>query len=246
MTSTHEKQMVLQPAAAPASYALLEFNPGEIRDIIRDNIGAGGFQVSDLPRIKVPTGGATQWEVPTLDGEPEYQKAIEGVIVLHRDTRAYWLKQESTDGSPPDCSSPDGFEGQGNPGGDCTRCPLAQFGSGRDGRQACKAMRQLFIIRPSDILPVVLNVPPGSLKTFRRYLTALISSRTSVYSVVTRLTLHREKSGAGQEFAQIDAAVAAHLLPEDAARFRALGEQLRPMLFRDVAGGDFAEAGTDA
>src|SRR5262249_55487533 len=147
------------------------------------------------------------------------------------------------DGSPPDCSSIDGFVGVGQPGGDCARCPLSEFGSGKDDRQACKQQRQLFIIRSGDILPILLNVPAASLKSIPQYPIRLASARTPYYGVATRLSLHKEKSKKGQEYAQIDASIAAHLLPEDAARFRALGEQLRPMLFREMSDADDTGSG---
>lgn len=236
---TSQQLSMVDQHTSSAGFALLEYDQNELREIVRDTLG-GSVNVADLPRIKVPAGGATQWMIPTLDGD-EAAKTIEGVVILNRETRAFWVNTEPN-GSPPDCSSPDGFEGTGNPGGDCSRCPMAQYDSGKDGRQACRQQRQLFMIREGDVLPIVVNVPPSSLKAWRQFATQLVQARTPLTGVITRLSLVKAQSRNNQPYAQIVPAVASYLVPEDTARFKAYGESLRPSLFRDVAAEDYGEA----
>src|ERR1039458_9132711 len=56
----------------------------------------------DLSRIKVASGTAL-WLIPGLEGD-KTDPAIDGVIVLARDTRVYY-KSKDAGSVPPDCSS---------------------------------------------------------------------------------------------------------------------------------------------
>jgi hypothetical protein len=62
----------------------------------------------------------------------------------------------------------------GKPGGDCHKCPLAQFGSavdqkGQPGKgQACKSMRMLLFLRQDDMIPMIVNLPPTSLQNAKK------------------------------------------------------------------------------
>jgi len=97
-------------------------------------------------------------------------KELSGIIIAWRDTRAYWsVPMEESDGNmPPDCYSLDARTGEGEPGGNCHKCPNAEFGSGSKGEgQACKLVRQLFLVREDNLLPEIVHLPPSSLKPAR-------------------------------------------------------------------------------
>ena len=156
----------MSEALVPASkqYVILGSDLGALQESIRANLGdAGSVGVFDLDTIRVPAAGGQRFAVPSLEGEQE-AKAIEGVVVAWKDPRAYWRLSMGSGGgaNAPDCSSPDGVRGVGDPGGDCATCPMNQWGSavGDDGKpkkgKACKEMRNLFIVRPSDRIPVRL------------------------------------------------------------------------------------------
>lgn len=145
---------------------------------IREALGGERLSPFDLPAIKVPTGGSTFWLVPNAenpDGVPA--KEVVGVIVWTSIGRARWEVpfEESSGGGPPDCSSSDGITGFGSPGGDCSTCPFAQWGSDPKGRggQACSAFRSIIMLLPDSNLPVRLSVPASSLGAVRKYLLAL-------------------------------------------------------------------------
>ena len=104
-----------------------------------------GFTMS-FPRIKIPAGGVLQFELPTGDPQhPDYSPTLTGVILYNHASCAYWPEgDEYNDDVPPLCSSVDGKQGYGEPGGTCATCTLSQFGSASNGRgKACKNMRVL-------------------------------------------------------------------------------------------------------
>lgn len=205
-----------------------------INAALSTNIGSGGLSEFDLPRIKMPAGGGLQWVVPTLEGEA-MEPAIEGVIVLARDTRAYYSQPISETGGnqPPDCWSADGVTGSGKPGGACLACPLARYGSAPGGRgQACKQIKQLFVLRGSLLLPEVVTLPPTSLKPARHYLLKLTSQGVPYYAVVTRLSLERTKNSQGIAYSRAVLSFVRRLAPEEVERAREYHEMLKPLVQR--------------
>ncbi len=171
----------------------------EIRDAVSANLGDGGMSATDLERIKIPAGGGTAWTLQTLDGE-EMVKELAGIIVAWRDTRAYWsVPMESSEGSmPPDCFSLDARTGTGTPGGNCHKCPFAEFGSDPKGEgQACKLVRQLFFVREENLLPEIVSLPASSVKPARQYFMRLASKAVPCYSLITRIGLEKTKNAQG-------------------------------------------------
>jgi len=152
-----------------------------------------------LERIKWPSAGSTLFEVPGVDTG---SRSIEGVVVHHRRTRSYWYSRQITNDAP-DCSSQDGVRGLGDPGGDCAACPQNAWGSGKDqeGRatrgKACAEKMALYILRAGDSVPLVLQVPPASLKSYTDYMTLLTRRRMALQTVVTRVSLRAEKGDSG-------------------------------------------------
>jgi hypothetical protein len=182
----------------PSTYFVAQ-QGAEALVLLRDVAGPGGIKPGDLDRVKVPAGGGTAWEIPTVDGT-EASKSIEGVIVYHHDARAYWSSSMETNGggSPPDCYSPDGFSGVGEPGGACSVCPHAQFGSDANGRgQACKASKRLYMVLPESALPVIVTLPATSLKNARQYFLRLAARGTRLHQVITKVGLSKVKTSDG-------------------------------------------------
>jgi len=215
-------------------FAILKANPETLSAIIAENVGSEGLTPFDLDRIKIPSGGGIAWTLPTRNGEVP-AKSFEGVIIFHKLGRAYWQEgmEESGGGSPPDCTSDDGQIGIGTPGGQCAKCPLAQFGSDPKGgrRQACKQMKQLFIMRDESLLPVVLTLPPTSLAAAKEFmLRRLAAYGRPFWSVLTRFSLEKDKNKAGIEYAKVNLEVVCDLSPEQSEFFKALKQQLEPTL----------------
>ena len=111
--------------------ALAQTSAEHIRETIAINLGDTPMSVLDLPRIKMPTGDSKVWLVPKLDGNPVAEEELHAVMVGHRTIRLYWEVPfaEGGGGQPPNCSSADGKNGEGSPGGVCVSCPYNACGS---------------------------------------------------------------------------------------------------------------------
>ncbi len=204
-----------------------------VATIIKDNVGT--ITAADLDRVRVPAGGGMAWEIPTLEGV-EQEKELAGVIVEQREVRAFWASEFTGGNAPPECASPDGEVGFGEPGGVCASCPMATFGTARGGEgkgQACRLMRLLFLLRPESLLPMVLVVPPSSLKAIRQYMLRLASGATPYHVVVTSFTLEKTKNDTGIVFSRIVPTLKERLSPEEASRIAQYREALLPV-FRQV------------
>lgn len=225
-----QEQMQETLPAVIGSYAVMQADE-TFSAAIAANIGSGGITPFDLDRVRVPAGGGTTFEIPGLDGVAE-AKTLEGVIVHWRSPRGYW--RESFDatggGTPPDCSSDDGITGVGDPGGECGSCPLARFGSSEKGRgQACRQMRLLFMVREGDRLPIVVVVPPSSLKEVGRYFLRLAGNSVPYYAATTRLELRKTKNKDGIGYSEIVPSIGARLTQEETSRILDYAKGLAPV-----------------
>ena len=102
-----------------------------------------GLQLS-FQRVKIPSGGVLQFEMPGDDPEnPDYVPTLEGVILYNHSANSYWPEgSEFDDNTPPQCQSVDGKIGHGQPGGVCEACRFNRFGSDSKGNgKACSATR---------------------------------------------------------------------------------------------------------
>ncbi len=177
-------------------------------------IGADDISVFNLARVKVPSSGATTWEVPGL----EPTKALDAVVIAAQTARQYYAQaagdEGALSGTPPDCASADGIVGHGAPGGTCATCPLGQFGG------ACKKRKHCLLLIEGSILPVFLNLPPGSLGNLRDYQLQELVGRQGgkrLVQVVTRIGLESTKNPQGQPYSKATFALLEVLDPARAA-----------------------------
>ena len=178
-------------------------------DVMRDNLGAGGVDPNKLDRVKIPSGGGTAWEIPTLDGKGDIAKSLEVVIVAAQDVRSYYASKYDGSKNPPDCASLDCITGSGEPGGDCRACPKAQWGSAVDkddnptDGQACSQRKMMLCISKDSTLPFVVSIPPGSLNNLGKYFMRLAGANLPYWGVVTSLSLEKTDSGGGITFSAV-------------------------------------------
>jgi hypothetical protein len=216
---------------APAALLVSEQEAAEFREAYAANIASGSITEFDLQRIKIVNGEAL-WKIPTLEGSTTAQ-AIEGVVVLTRDTRAYYPSKELKN-QPPDCSSNDGITGTAkagvNLGGECAKCPMAQWESAPDsGAQACKQSKQLFMVRGTSMLPELVTLPPTSLKPAKQFFLKLTTQRVPHHKCIVRIDLHEASNAAHQKYGKADVKFLRMLSPEEHARaleFRAMAETI--------------------
>jgi len=235
----------------------------DVAEVMAENFGGpDALGPNDLEQVKIPAGGATTWELPSLEG-PVAEKTLTGIILARRSTRRFW--QESLDdadeASAPDCASDDAITGRGlygpsstsNPSGSCKGCPMSQWGSGSEdgndrGPQACKENWLLYVLRPGSVLPTVLSLPPTSLKACKQYMVQLSQAAKPMWAVVTSIGLKAETSGKlkySTATFQVDSQVdPAHLgtVKEFAATVKAIGEPSTPVEVDSSAAADSTEA----
>lgn len=147
-------------------------------------------------RVKIPSGGATSFEIPDPLNPEETNpaKVLAGIIVYQHKANGYWPEGDSM-GNPPACSSSDGKTGEGEPGGACSLCPLNEWGSGEGGSgKACKNMMQVYLLQSGDMFPVQLSLPPTSIKPFNQYMSRLRMNGLLPSKVLTSISLKKEES----------------------------------------------------
>ena len=157
-----------------------------------------GLQMT-MHRVKIPGGGNLQFEIRSDDPDnPDYERKLVGVILYHHLANAYWPEgSEYDDNVPPFCQSFDGKQGYGEPGGVCAACAFNQFGSTANGSgKACKNMRQVYLLRSGEYLPLQLSLPPTSLRPFNDFMNlAFVARRRPSYSAIVEIGLKRAESG---------------------------------------------------
>lgn len=168
----------------------------------------GEDAVIPYDRVKIPSGGSTAFEIPGDDPDnPDIAKEIEGIIVFAQSVNGFW--EEAYDGSanPPSCSSADGKTGLDAKSGEvhnCKFCPYNEFGSGKNGKgKACKNMKRLYILRTGSPLPIILTLPPTSIKAYTDYVgRQIVTKGLRTHHVITKITLKKATSGDGIQYSQ--------------------------------------------
>jgi len=225
-------------------FVALNMKEGELLEVFRANLGDETISPFDLPRIKIPTGGGSTWEVPTIDGT-ENVKEITGVIVAWRNCRGYW-GEGFAGGNPPLCQSLDGkvgtglrWEGDDPTGHICHNCAFSKWGSKMiDGTatkgQACKAMRRLFILQEDDLLPKLLTLPPTSLKACSSFFMAMISQQKHFSDYVLIIGLTQQMNADGIKYAVAAFALGRELSRPERARVAAYERMIEPLFLMSV------------
>jgi hypothetical protein len=186
-----------------------------------------GLQIT-FDRVKIPSGGGLAFEVPGDDPEsPDMEKEIIGVIVDHHPINAYWENKYDGANNAPDCSSMDGKTGTGNPGGNCKTCPYNQFGSDGNGK-ACKNMHRVYLLRSGEMFPILLTLPPTSIRNFSNYMAKrVITKGYRSYGVITKIMLKRVQNSTGISYSQAQFSLVDRLSPEEQEQMRDFSQGIK-------------------
>lgn len=215
-------------------FAILKAGIGGLQESLKENIGDEGLTPFDLDRIRIPAGGSNAWSIPGI-GEDEVVTSFTGVIIFHKMGRVYWEAAfgEGGGSTPPNCSSDESQVGIGTPGGNCLKCPLAEFGSAKSGNkkgQACKQIKMFFVMRPKGLLPVCVSLPPTSLRPAKKYMLRLASFSWPYYAILTKFELEQTANSEGIKYSKVKLSIAKDLSPQQAEQFKKLSHKLRPHL----------------
>lgn len=171
-------------------------------------------------RIRIPSGGGIAFEVPGEDPEnPDSEKEVYGVILDHHAICAWWATEYSGENNPPDCASIDGIVGVSRETGEkkaCASCPKNQYGSAAEGNgKACKNMRRIYFAKPDYMFPMLLVLPPTSLKNFANYIKrSIVGKGRRSCEVLTRFSLAKDRNAGGIVYSKAVFAPAG-MLPEN-------------------------------
>lgn len=202
-----------------------------------------GGETPRYPRIKIPAGGVTSFEIQQEGDETEMKKTLEGVVVWHHSANAYWISND-TQNTQPDCASLDGKWGTGNPGGPCPACPLNEFGSGEGGKgKACKNMKRLYLLTKDSLFPYALSLPPTSLGKFTDYVSMTLAKGKKVCDIVTTVSLTKKENSAGIAYSQAVFKSVGALDSETMQRSREYRETIKAFV---AAGTDVAQEFVEA
>ena len=103
--SKEEKALALWQEKYPAMTT-------DVGALLKESMGENArLGIQDLPTVKVPAGGAINWQLPDGSAAP----ILQGVLIVYQPTRAYWSAEFGSTGgkTPPDCSSDDALHGNG-------------------------------------------------------------------------------------------------------------------------------------
>ena len=211
-------------------------------DIIRANLKSQPLTLDLFDIVKSPSGGSTTFEVPGLAGN-EATMELTGIILDYTTPRAYWDTPDPVEGMPPVCLSQNSIISED--GKSCAHCPFNTFGSkdGESNAKACKESVLLFLLRPNNIIPLLVRVPVTSKPRFLKYSTRLLSTLTPISSVVTKVTLEKATSKQGKPYALFNFEAVGTLSPEEAAQAKVFGQQFMEIVNASQLVPELAEAG---
>lgn len=193
-------------------------------------------------RVKIPAGGGKSFDVLTGDDERDMSvSTFAGVIVYHHKCNARFDESGEDVNTPPVCASVDGIQGvdQSGEARTCAGCQFNAYGTGKGGRgKACKNMHKLYIMTPGVAIPLVLCLPPTSLKNVQGYLlNVLAARRLKPWEVLTEFSIAVAQNANGVKYSTVKFKLLGQLNEDDrrAAEFFATGLKF----VADVAAEDY-------
>lgn len=220
----HYPEAESETAMTPADSGYIALTNNAL-DIIRENLKNQPMTLDMFDIVKSPAGGSTVFSVPGLTGD-EAAKELTGIILDYTTPRAYWDTPDPVEGTPPVCLSQNSIISQD--GKACAHCPYNDFGSkdGGTNAKACKESVLIFLLRPNNILPLLVRVPVTSKARFLKYTARLVGTLRPINGVVTKITLEKATSKAGKPYALFNFEAVGTLDRQEAENARKYAKQL--------------------
>lgn len=217
---------------------------GDLADAIAEEMD--GLGTIPFDRVKIPSGGGLAFELPGEDEDhPISSTELVGVIIFHHPVNAYWKEKFAGGNESPDCASIDGKVGVEKETGcmkNCADCEFNKFGSDGDGK-ACKNAHRVYILREGNPVPLILVLPPTSLKSLRDYIgKKILLKGIRSYEAVTKITLKKEKNASGIAYSRAVFDFVSKLTPEQVAEAKAMAEAVKATDKAVNIDDDYAEA----
>lgn len=195
--------------------------PGsDLAEALSANTGGLGISINDLPKIKMPSGGAKTWSYTDAGNNERTEKAIEGLLVFYGKYGTLWPTTQPGGEGGPLLVSWDLETGYrvGDDFGDLDTeaiekarvgdrqyswgaLPYSKFKSAANGRgKRCNEYRVLGILQPGEAWPVLVYASAASVKicdTFCRLMSV------PHYRCHVKLSLESVKNDDGQGYSRI-------------------------------------------
>ena len=240
--------MAKNEVATMDSFNLVTLANSDLAEAIAEELDGLGNLPYD--KVKIPSGGGLAFEIPGDDEDnPESSTELVGVILFHHAINGYWKEKFSGGNEKPDCSSFDGKTGMVSETGEvknCADCPFNQFGSDEDGRgKACKNLHRIYLLREDNPVPLIISLPPTSLKYMRDYIgKRILLKGMRCYDAITKITLKKEKNAGGIAYSRAVFTFAGKLKPEQAAEAKAMADTIKQQdKDIDIENSDYETAG---
>lgn len=177
---------------------------GAINSDLTTNVGSGGFPVLSIKgKVFALVKNQERKIIMRPDDDDEPATKLEVVLLKANPalSKVFYLKEfEDGEMGKPDCFSNDGVrpdaEVKEPQCKTCAACPHNVFGSGRNGKgKACSDARRIALAPAGQLNePMLLRVPPATLKPLAEY-GKMLNNRGVPYSaVVTRIRFEREEA----------------------------------------------------
>lgn len=186
--------VVEKPQVATVDFAFAmgeDVEPGKVmrfyKELGESEDGMTGF------RAVVGLGGSTAFTVKTGIGDDQFPAKMYGVVLYSHDFNVYF--NDELQGEPPECFSGDGITGENRITGetcDCSKCPRNRRADGKKSKD-CRNKRRLYILTEGVMVPMVLDIPPASLRSgWKKYRDALrMLGFREPHEVLTEFSLER-------------------------------------------------------
>ncbi len=211
-------------------------NREELMEAIQFNSAEGEKRRFD--RITVPSAGGLSFTVTDENNNEAALAKFRGVILGFHLYNIWYQKNynDREEGEEPIfCFSADKITGSGCPeagipaGQACATCPKKQRGSDRNGGDGtdCHDRCATWIAKENDAMPIHLDLPRTSVKSFKDYRDFLMHKLGKpLYAVVTEVGLEKLE-GKKTKYSAVTFTRADTLTPEEKAIMKELGESLK-------------------